>query len=166
MTDFDALAANVTTSDNGAIPDHTKGDEKPSPAETLRKKFTAKREDVKRTPVKKDPPRKLLKSDKEKIENVYATLALVFSAPTPLQNIDACDALAGCSGDCAEAWMRVAENNDAVRRVLLMFIEGGAYGALIAAHIPIILAFMPEQTKRMMGGMFPPPNIPDTPEGI
>lgn len=166
MTDFDALASGVTESENGAIPDHTKADEGPS--ERLKRTFRERRASQDKTVerAKKTPPRKLLKSDKEKIENVYATLALVFSAPTPLYNADACEALAGCSGDCAEAWMRVAENNDAVRRVLLMFIEGGAYGALFAAHIPIILAFMPETTKRMMGGMFPPPNIPDTPEGI
>ena len=123
------------------------------------------RDKIRKTPIKRDPPRKLLKSDKEKIENVYATIALVFAAPTPIQNIDACDALAGCAPDCADAWIRVAENNDAVRRVLLMFIEGGAYGALIAAHVPIIMAFMPEHTKRMMN-VFDKPDIPDTPEGL
>jgi hypothetical protein len=83
-----------------------------------------------------------------------------------MYNEDAAEAFAGSSEACADAWYTLAENNDSVRRVLLMFIEGGAWGALVAAHVPIVMAFMPEQTKRLMAGMFARPEVPDSPEGL
>jgi hypothetical protein len=108
----------------------------------------------------------LTEADREKIEGIYATLALIFVAPTPVFNEDAATALAGQAKPCADAWFNLAENNDSVRRVILMFIEGGAWGALAAAHVPIIVAFMPEHTKRAMSAMFARPDVPDTPEGL
>lgn len=48
--------------------------------------------------------------------------------------------------DCADAWFDLAENNDTVRRYILAMIEGGAWTKVIAAHTPIFLAVIPEET--------------------
>jgi len=49
---------------------------------------------------------------------------------------------------CAQAWDKLAQENDAVRRVLLAMIETGAWAGLVAAHTPIAIAVMME-TGRM-----------------
>lgn len=161
-TDFDAVANAVQNSDTGVIPDHTKS------ATTAKERFEKFRESTKLGANKapRSPVRKLTEADKAKIESVYASVALIFVAPTPLYNEDAAAAFAECAPKTADAWYNLAENNDAVRRVILMFVEGGAWGALIAAHIPIIIALMPAETKAMMLGMFARPEVPDTPEGL
>lgn len=41
-----------------------------------------------------------------------------------------------------EAWEAVAQVNPGVRRLLMRFIEGGAWGALAWAHAPLLLAIM------------------------
>lgn len=41
-----------------------------------------------------------------------------------------------------EAWEAVAQVNPRIRRVLLRFIEGGAWGALFWAHVPLLMAIM------------------------
>src|SRR5574341_2677090 len=160
-TDFEAIA-DATTDTTGSIPDHTKS------APTAKARFETCRESTKLGANKatRSAVRKLTDDDKKKIEGVYAAIALVFVAPTPLFNQDAAEAFAGSAEQCAQAWFTLAENNDSVRRVLLMFIEGGAWGALAAAHVPILMAFMPEQTKRMMAGMFMRAEVPDSPEGL
>jgi hypothetical protein len=48
--------------------------------------------------------------------------------------------------DCALAWFELAENNDTVRRYILAMIEGGAWGKVITAHIPVFMAVIPEAT--------------------
>lgn len=48
--------------------------------------------------------------------------------------------------DCADSWFDLAETNDTVRRYVLAMIEGGAWGKVIAAHTPIFLAVIPEET--------------------
>lgn len=152
------------TDSNGVIPDHTKSrDDRP-----VKEKFEAFAEKTKLGANKatRSPVRKLTAADREKIEGFYSALALVFVAPTPLYNEDGAQALAGQAKPCADAWFNLAENNDSVRRMILMLIEGGAWGAIIAAHAPIAMAFMPEHTKRAMAAMFTRAEVPDTPEGI
>lgn len=46
--------------------------------------------------------------------------------------------------ECAIAWFGLAENNDTVRRYILMFIEGGDWGKVFAAHAPIFMAVIPQ----------------------
>lgn len=166
MSDINWAAAGSAATDapEGVIPDHTKSRDTDSPKEKF-EKFAA-RTKLGANKAARSPVRRLTEADREKIEGVYAALALVFVTPTPLYNEDAANALAGQAKPCADAWFNLAENNDAVRRVLLMFIEGGAWGALAAAHMPIIMAFMPEHTKRAMTAMFTHPEVPDTPEGL
>ncbi len=42
---------------------------------------------------------------------------------------------------CADAWVRAAEVNPVIRRVLEGFSTASVYGALIMAHAPIAVAF-------------------------
>ena len=160
--DHDAVAADIQDHPQGVIPDHTKS------TPTAKERFEKFKSETKLGANKatRSPVRKLTEDDKEKIANVYAAMALAFVAPTPLFNQDAAEAFATCAPQCADAWFNLAQDNDSVRRVLLMFIEGGAIGALVFAHAPIILAFMPEQTKRAMASMFARPDVPDSPEGL
>jgi len=44
---------------------------------------------------------------------------------------------------CAEAWDELAQENDAVRRAVLWLIEGGKWGAVFMANLPILMAAFP-----------------------
>lgn len=161
--DWGAVGAAATDS-TGVIPDHTKSRETKTPRERFDE--FANKTKLGANKATRSPVRKLTEADREKIEGFYSVLALLFVAPTPVYNEDAATAFAGQAKPCADAWFNLAENNDSVRRVILMFIEGGAWGALAAAHAPIVMAFMPEHTKRLMASMFSRPEVPDSPEGL
>lgn len=45
-----------------------------------------------------------------------------------------------------EAWEEIAKVNPRIRRLLLKVVESGAWGALIAAHAPILLAIMMKES--------------------
>lgn len=160
---WEAAAATVTES-SGVIPDHTKSRDNSTPKERFEK--FAEKTKLGANKATRSPVRKLTEADRQKIEDFYAGISLVFVMPTPLFNEDAANATAGQAKACADAWYRLAENNDSVRRVVLMFIEGGAWGAIVTAHIPIFLAFLPESTKSAMGSMFTRVEVPDSPEGL
>lgn len=159
-----AAAGNAVKDSDGVIPDHTKSRDESSPKERFQK--LADKTKLGNNRAARSPVRKLTEADREKIEGIYGALALVFVAPTPLFNEDAANAFAGQAKPSADAWFNLAENNDAVRRGILMMVEGGAWGALLAAHLPIVIAFMPEQTKRAFAAMFAHAEVPDTPEGL
>lgn len=89
--------------------------------------------------------RQLTKQDREKIEQLYVTGAMVSMPFKP----DIAKALANAAEDCAEAWFELSKENDGVRRTILMLIEGGAWGKVFAAHLPIFLAAIPN-------GIMPP----------
>lgn len=57
---------------------------------------------------------------------------------------------------CAESLDKLAQNNDAVKRALFSIIETSTIGAVIAAHIPIILAIVSHHVpgiKNKMGSI-------------
>lgn len=91
--------------------------------------------------------RALTVQDKDKIASLYTFGAMGLMPFKP----KAAQAMAMSAEKCAEAWYEMARENDGVRRVLLMLIEGGAWGKVFAAHTPIILALLPEN---MMPPMF------------
>lgn len=159
-----AEAAATVTDSKGVVPDHTKSRDTTSPKERFEK--FAEKTKLGANKAARSPVRKLTEADRQKIEDFYAGISLAFVMPTPLFNQDAAEACASQAKACADAWYRLAENNDAVRRVVLMFIEGGAWGALVTAHLPIALAFLPQATKDHMGRLFTPVEVPDSPEGI
>jgi hypothetical protein len=45
-----------------------------------------------------------------------------------------------------EAWEEIAKVNPRIRRVLLKLIEGGAWGALLMAHAPILVAILTKES--------------------
>lgn len=94
--------------------------------------------ETKATP--KGKVRPLTKKDKEKIAGTYGMLAL---ASMPF-NQRASIALMEQSEACAEEWVKLAEVNTSVRRVLLMFLEGGMWGGVVLAHVPIMAGILPE----------------------
>lgn len=53
-----------------------------------------------------------------------------------------------------EAWEEIARVNPRIRRILLRFIEGGAWGQLLMAHAPILLAILMKESilKRLPMG--------------
>jgi len=109
--------------------------------------------------------RQLTKADAERLSEyyVYASMALMPFRPATAQ------AVAQQADDCAEAWMEFAQKNVGARRVLVKILEGGAWGKIVAAHVPILLTlippgFMESRMSAFMGGNGEVP--PDHPENI
>lgn len=84
--------------------------------------------------------RALTEKDKEKIAGLYVAAAMGTMPFKP----EVAQALATAADDCADAWYDLAKENDSVRRILLLIIEGGAWGKVFAAHVPILLALLPK----------------------
>lgn len=51
-------------------------------------------------------------------------------------------AIIECAEDCGEAWDELARTNPRIRRTLMKMISGGAWGSVIMAHLPIVLAII------------------------
>lgn len=107
-----------------------------------------------RSPVRKltrEAPNNEELSDLERLVNWYVRLGKMlrpFHAKLGNAMLDQAE-------DCALAWFELADNNDTVRRYVLAFIEGGAWGKVIAAHTPLFMAVLPEEvlTRFFMKGM-------------
>lgn len=84
--------------------------------------------------------RALTLEDKEKIATLYTFGAMGLM---PFKQ-KAAQAMAASAEKCADAWYEMARENDRVRRVILMLIEGGAWGKVLVAHTPIFLALLPD----------------------
>lgn len=112
----------------------------------------------------RSPIRKLSEQDRPRVQSLYVVVAGVVRIFHPRAAL-AIDMQADA---CVTAWFELAENNDKVRRALLAVIEGGDWGKLFMAHLPIIIAVLPESmVERVMTGalssMFSA--APDVPEG-
>lgn len=91
----------------------------------------------------RSPVRKLTDDDRDKIVSFY-TLA---AGGVMMIRIQTAQAMANSAEACADAWMEIAEKNDSVRRALLGIIEGGVWGKVIAAHLPILLTLIPADSS-------------------
>lgn len=101
-------------------------------------------------------PRKLTDDDRQKIIDYYDMLAWALKnyKPAVAEAIKDRSILEFADGEpvygparteiCADAWMELAEQNDSVRRVILMLVETGAWSKLFMAHTPILLAALPD----------------------
>lgn len=100
--------------------------------------------------------RALTKDDRDKIAALY-TFGAAGVMPFRMKTAQI---MAESADSCADAWMELAKKNDGVRRALLMLVEGGAIGAVVAAHLPILMSLLPENAiSGMFKGMdFTPPN--------
>jgi hypothetical protein len=101
--------------------------------------------------------RQLTKSDHDKIEGLYITLGF----GVMLVNQPAAQVIAEQATPCADAWVNLARENDGIRRILLFMIEGGAWGAVFVAHLPIMFALLPKEFRETYA--FLVPRIPDSP---
>lgn len=90
--------------------------------------------------------RKLTGDDREYIVNAYVLFANMARTFHPRF----ATALTDQSEFCADAWMELAEKNDTVRRNILAFIEGGGWGKVFVAHVPVLMAVLPEKTLEKM----------------
>lgn len=84
--------------------------------------------------------RKLTNADIEKLAEVYRTAAFAVTLFHPRLG----SAVSLQAEACAESWRGVAEENDRVRRAILALIEGGQWGSVVVAHLPLIIAALPE----------------------
>lgn len=125
-------------------------------------------------------PRKLVEADRAKIAEWYGMLAWLMDRYKPAV-ADAIreQQLMGFNNDgavpepiygetramvCADAWFTLADQNDSVRRVILFCIESGAWSQLAQAHLPILIAALPDDAiMRLMDRFMPKPSEPEFP---
>lgn len=95
--------------------------------------------------------RQLTGKDADRIAAVYATLGK-FADPFHAR---LAGALVTNADDCAAAWVQLANSNVGVRRMILRLTEGGDWGNVVWAHLPLFMAAIPENTleKLLMRGM-------------
>ena len=82
-------------------------------------------------------PVRPLEALRKDLVDLYTGLGLLAKPFLPLPAL----VLVKQSEDCADAWVRAAEKNAAIRRALEGFSAASVYGALIMAHAPIAIAF-------------------------
>lgn len=56
--------------------------------------------------------------------------------------------VAGQAEECAKAWEAAAAANPKIRAALIALTNGSVYGALVMAHVPIVLAVVSETKER------------------
>lgn len=134
-------------------PDHTKSADGPTDGKTTRQRnkkspFSSLGQNKK----VRSGVRALTEKDRDKIVSLYTMtgMALMPFKPKTAQ------AFALVADDAAKAWYDLARENDSVRRTILMLIEGGAWGALFAAHLPILLTLLPESAMSNLPFQFDP----------
>ncbi len=93
--------------------------------------------------------RQLTKDDQEQIATAYT----FFAAGIMPFRMKTAQAIAESADNCAAAWMEMAKKNDRIRKWILGALEGGALGALVFAHFPIIVSLMPENMSDTISGM-------------
>lgn len=82
-------------------------------------------------------PSRPLEALRKDLVDLYAGMGLLAKPFLPLPAL----VLVKQAEDCADAWVRAAEVNPVIRRVLEGFSTASVYGALIMAHAPIAVAF-------------------------
>lgn len=162
VTDFgvDPSLLTAAPAPNGPIPDHTlSGDDAPPAPPEIGKKRRGPLGSLGDNRKRASGVRQLTNADQDKIVGLYVTVAMGVMLVKP----DAAQVIATQAEQCAAAWRELAKDNDSVRRALLFLIEGGAWGAVMVAHLPIVVAFLPEETRKLLS--FVSPTIPDEPPG-
>jgi hypothetical protein len=86
--------------------------------------------------------RQLTKDDRDKIEELY----IMGAAGLMPFRMKTAQAVASQAESCADAWFELSKKNDGVRRAVLWFVETGVWGGLMAAHAPIAMSLMPEDS--------------------
>lgn len=134
-------------------PDHTKSREglrRPS------RRPAAKKATGNRTAIPEDVPKGKPGQFVEPVEQIYTGLALT------LMPFDAqCATVIMENGNrCALAWDDLAQRSDAVRKALIALSQTSAWGTMLIAHAPILLAVAGHHMPGR-GTPEPPDNEPD-----
>lgn len=93
--------------------------------------------------------RQLTKDDQEQIATAYT----FFAAGIMPFRMKTAQAIAESADNCAAAWVEMSKKNDRIRKWILGALEGGALGALVFAHFPILVSLMPENMSETLSGM-------------
>jgi hypothetical protein len=140
------------------IPDHLASDDAPppslddpvSPPPRQRKRFLGKptpdagSRDMGPRKIRKPLPPIPRSGFAPSVEKMYGNLAV---AVMPF-DMELASAIVQVAPDAAKAWDELARQNEVVRRVLVSMMQTTAVGAVIAAHVPIMVLVM----GRVMNG--------------
>lgn len=88
----------------------------------------------------RSPVRKLTEKDRDAIASGYmygAMGVMLFNEP-------AAKLMATSATKYADCWLDVADENDKVRRFILGLMEGGVWGKLFLAHMPLLALMVPK----------------------
>lgn len=94
--------------------------------------------------------RQLTQADLKQLRAYYDSMAMMTMMVRPA----AAKAISECADECVQRWEDLAKQNDKVRKTILATLEGGAWSAVFAAHLPIILACVPEKAYERLPGLF------------
>lgn len=98
---------------------------------------------------------------KKSLTELYASVGMVlmpFDQPCGTAVVNSAE-------PCAEALVKLAAENDAVRRALSAITQTSAWGGVIAAHLPIIMAVTSHHFGGPMKGAGPANNVVDINSG-
>jgi hypothetical protein len=139
------------------FPDPPVQEKEPDHKASKRRPFATK-DSATRKKAKKElgPVRRLTKADQEKLAMAYGAIALGMMPYKP----EVAMVIANQAEACAEAWVKVAEKNIAIRRVLVLMLETSEWGMLLAAHTPILIALAPDNVKALIPVPFAVPDHP------
>lgn len=99
----------------------------------------------------RSPIRKLSEGDEKILHGWYLRIGKVAKVVRPTLG----EAITESAEDCARTWCELADKNDKVRHFILGVVEGGEWGKVITAHLPIFMAVIPEAAlnRIMLKGM-------------
>lgn len=147
----DALRPTPSTQDFGPDFNATKDDPQPPKINQRNPPKPSPLSNLGQNKKLRSPIRKLSEEDEQTLANWYRRIGKVAKVIKPQLGI----AVIEQADDCAHSWCELAANNDKVRRGILAIVEGGDWTKLIAAHVPILIAVVPEATveRIMLRGM-------------
>lgn len=147
---FEGLEAKDVPAIEFNAPDHTASRPRPR---LLRKdaKSNESKPPLRKATVPRSKPGQFV----EPLTKIYAGIGL---ALMPFDQVCAVQ-VANSATTCAEAWDELAQKNDAVRKMLYAITETSAWGGVMIAHFPILMAVA---GHHMPGIKLPGATIPDT----
>lgn len=160
---FDQLQAQVGT------PDDLRPDPEPTPkqrnARERAKAFLDSKKTVEEPPRKRatrSPVKEPASKPGEFVEPLTEFYVLAGMTVSMLDKKDqVCGpAIAESAESCAKAWDELAQKNPAVRHAIRSMLQVSAVGAVVSAHLPIMIAILTQH----MPGAIPPAMRPAPPE--
>lgn len=86
------------------------------------------------------------------LQDIYVTIGMMLMVVDPV----CAQAVITAAPECAKSMEKLAKENEAVRRVLLKMLETSAWGSVIAAHLPILMAVAAHHVPALQRGLQPP----------